>query len=176
MRTNDVIIQFGGLGVGTHIFEYEVKNRFFEQFEYSEVQRANLIVTIEFVKQNSVTTLHFKTKGLVGITCDRCAGDYDISIESNETLYLKNGDVNENNENLIVLPFGETEVNLTKYIYEFIVIALPIRRVPCELNKELYKCDEETLKKLTDFTVDEETNQPENNIWEELKKVKFNNN
>ncbi len=176
MKPEQLVIQFGGLGIGTHVFEYEIKDKFFERFEYSEVKKAHLQLTIDFVKQNSVITLHLKINGTVGIVCDRCAGDYDIPISITETLLLKNGDVAENNDNLIVLPFGETEVDLTKYIYELAIVALPVRRVPCEIDKEIYKCDEETLKKLNKFSIEEESKSSEKTIWDELKKVKFKNN
>lgn len=177
MKPNRINIQFGGLGVGTHLFEFEVNSKFFETIEYSEIQRANILVSIEFVKQNSVMTLHFHIKGTVGITCDRCAGDYDITIENRETMFVKNGDTEESTDTLIVLPHGETEVDLTKYLYEFIVVALPQRRVPCEIDADKYKCDEETLKKLEAFSVEDEPSLPNtNNVWDELKKIKFNNN
>jgi uncharacterized metal-binding protein YceD (DUF177 family) len=176
MKPDRLIIQFGGLGVGAHLFEYQVKNKFFEQFDYSEIKKADINLTINFIKQNSVTTLNFTINGTVGIECDRCAGDYDLPVQTQETMYLKHGDESESNDNLIVLPFGESEVDLTKYVYEFITISLPIRRVPCEINKELYKCDEATLKKLNNFSVEEEPNSSQEGIWEELKKVKFKNN
>ena len=176
MRSERLIIQFGGLGVGSHLFEYQVKNKFFEQFEYSEIKKSDVHLTIDFLKQNSVITLNFSIKGTVGIECDRCAGDFDLPVQIHETMYLKHGDVSESNDSLIVLPFGESEVDLTKYVYEFITISLPIRRVPCEIDKELYKCDEETLKKLNNFSVEDEPNSTQESIWEELKKVKFKNN
>lgn len=177
MRPNRVIIQFGGLAVGTHLFEFEVTDKFFENIEYSEIEKANILAKIEFVKQNSVTTLNFSFEGTVGITCDRCAGDYDMPIKGNESMYLKHGEPDESTESLIVLPYGESEVDLTKYLYEFIAVALPSRRVPCEIDKVKYKCDEETLKKLNDFAVEEEPEaSSDNNVWDELKKIKFNNN
>lgn len=177
MRPNRTVIQFGGLGVGTHLFEFEITDKFFENIEYSEIQRANMLVKVEFIKQNSVTTLNFSFKGTVGITCDRCAGDYDMPLEGKESMYLKHGEPDESTESLIVLPYGESEVDLTKYLNEFIIVALPSRRVPCELDKEKFKCDEETLKKLNDFAVEEEPEPPsDSNVWDELKKIKFNNN
>ena len=176
MKPNRVIIQFGGLAIGTHLFEFEVNSKFFETIEYSEIQKANILASIEFVKQNSVMTLNFHIKGTVGILCDRCVGEYDLPIEGRETMYVKNGNVEEATDTLIVLPHGESEVDVTKYLYEFIAIALPTRKVPCEIDAEKYKCEEETLKKLTTFTVEEEPKHTNNNVWDELKKIKFNNN
>lgn len=178
MKPNKAVIQFGGLGFGTHHFEFEITDKFFESLEYSEIHKANVLINVDFVKQNNVMTLNFRVSGTVGITCDRCAGDYDLPIENTDSMYVKNGDVSESNESIIVLPHGETEVDLTRYFYELVAVALPIRRVPCELDAEKYKCDEEVLKKLNNLSVEEESGHknPDNNVWEELKKIKFNNN
>ncbi len=74
------------------------------------------------------------------------------------------------------MPFGESEVDLTKYIYELTIVALPVRRVPCEIDKLIYKCDKETLKNLNKFSIEEKSKSSEKTIWDELKKVKFKNN
>lgn len=177
MKPDRAIIQFGGLGVGAHQFEFEVNDKFFESLDYSEIKRANVLVTIELVKQNTVMTLNFHVSGTVGITCDRCVGEYDLPIDNSESVYLKNGDPEESNDNIIVLPQGETEIDLTTFIYELIAVALPIRRVPCEIDAELYKCDQETLKKINDLSIDGEPEEKTSTaMWDELKKLKFNNN
>lgn len=177
MKPNRAVIQFGGLGVGSHQFEFEVNSKFFESLDYSEIKKANVKVTIELVKQNNVITLNFGVTGTVGINCDRCLADFDMPIENNDSIYVKNGDPSESNDSIIVLPHGETEVDLTAFIYELIAVSLPIRRVPCEIDAEAYKCDQDVLKKINDLAVEEEQKgKSENNVWDELKKIKFNNN
>ncbi|MDP2385075.1 MAG: DUF177 domain-containing protein [Bacteroidota bacterium] len=178
MKPNKAVIQFGGLGFGTHHFEFEITDKFFESLEYSEIHKANVLINVDFVKQNNVMTLNFRLSGTVGITCDRCVGEYDLPIENTDSMYIKNGDVSESNDSIIVLPHGETSVDLIEHFYQLIAVALPIRRVPCEIDAELYKCDEEVLKKLKDLSVEEEPGEKnqDTNVWEELKKIKFNNN
>jgi hypothetical protein len=56
-----------------------------------------------------------------------------------------------------------------------ITLSLPPRKVPCELDKEKYKCDEVMIKKLKDIEVEEEPKE-ENPMWAELNKIKFNKN
>jgi uncharacterized metal-binding protein YceD (DUF177 family) len=36
---------------------------------------------------------------------------------------------NDDNEELLILPFGEFEINVSQYIYEMIVLSVPLRRV-----------------------------------------------
>ena len=47
-------IQFGGLSMGEHQFEFEIKNKFFEQFSESEITEADIQVKAKLVKQNTL--------------------------------------------------------------------------------------------------------------------------
>lgn len=177
MKPGKAIIQFGGLGVGTHQFEFGITDKFFENLEYSEIKKANVDAKIDVIKQNNVLTLNISISGTVGIECDRCLADFDLPIENTDSMYIKHGDTSESNDNIIVLPQGETEVDLTTYLYELITVALPIRRVPCEIDEELYKCDQEMLNKINNLSVEDEPgNKLSTEVWDELKKIKFKNN
>jgi hypothetical protein len=46
-------IQFGGLSLGEHQFEFEVTQKFFEQFKDSEITKANVQVKANLIKQNT---------------------------------------------------------------------------------------------------------------------------
>jgi uncharacterized metal-binding protein YceD (DUF177 family) len=178
MKPNKAIIQFGGLGVGTHLFEFEVSDKFFENLEYSEIRKANVLAQIELVKQNTVMTLNLGISGTVTLPCDRCTADFNLPIENSESVYLKYGDVSESNDNIIVLPQGETSVDLTTQIYELIIVSVPMRRMPDELGVTDHVCDPEVLKRINTLSVEEE---PEGkkageDVWAELKKIKFKNN
>ena len=45
MGKSEYIIQFGGLPVGLHEFEFEVNNKFFSKIENSEIQSGEIDVT-----------------------------------------------------------------------------------------------------------------------------------
>jgi uncharacterized metal-binding protein YceD (DUF177 family) len=46
-------------------------------------------------------------------------------------LLVRFGDTyNNDNEELLVLPFGEFELDIAQYIYEMIALSVPLRRVP----------------------------------------------
>ena len=47
-------IQFGGLSFGEHQFEFEVNEKFFEQFSESEITEADIQVKANLVKQNTL--------------------------------------------------------------------------------------------------------------------------
>lgn len=172
-------IQFGGLPIGIHEYEFEIKDTFFKDIEASEISKANIIVNAKLTKQNNLLTLNFNLTGTVGIACDRCLKDFDLEIESNENLVVKHGNPNESTDDILVIPEGIDEFELKQYLYEYITLAVPIRKVPCEIDSELYKCDAKTLKSLNAISTsvekkeDVEMNNP---MWEQLSKIKYNKN
>jgi uncharacterized protein len=178
MKKNANVIQFGGLGVGSHIFELDVDDRFFEGLDYSEVSKANVKAEIELVKQNNVITLNFHLSGTVETICDRCALEVGMPVDIRDSVVIKHGDPAESTDEIVVLPHGETEVDVSHFLYEFITLAIPPKRVPCEEDESI-ECDYDALAKLeTIGTEDERQDSSEevNPVWEKLKKLKINKN
>ena len=173
MARSQYIIQFGGLSIGEHEFEFEVKGPFFEQFKDSEIQQADVFVKLLLIKQNNLLQMEFDIEGTVALGCDRCLKDFDYPIEAHEKLVLKHGDPAESNDEILVLKEGNDEADISQYLYEYITLAIPTRRVPCEDFEDGAECDTETLNKLEENRIDEE---PANPQWEQLKKIKFSNN
>ncbi len=60
-----------------------------------------------------------------------CTGeDFDLPIKGKLNLIVKFGDTfNNENDELLVLPHGEFQVNVAQYIYEMIVLSVPSKRV-----------------------------------------------
>ncbi len=176
MGKSQYVIQFGGLPIGEHQFEFEITQKFFEQFNDSEITKANIDVTVTLIKQNSLMQLLFDFEGTINVSCDRCLIEYDCPISGHEKLIVKHGNVDESNDEILVLKEGYEEADISQYLFEYIELAIPSRRVPCE--DDAYDidvtCDEETLKKFEELKVEEEPTPNEN--WEALKKIKFNNN
>ena len=167
-------IQFGGLSFGEHQFEFEVDEKFFERFSESEITSANISVRATLIKQNSLMHVLFSFDGVVKLSCDRCLIEYDCPVIGNEKLVIKHGNPDESNDEILVLKEGVDEFNFTQYLYEYIELAIPSRRVPCEEEDNDVECDEETLAKLNEHKIDEiKESDPK---WDQLKNIKFNNN
>lgn len=176
MDEKQFIIRLNGLTLGSHLFEFEVNDTFFEGREYSDAEGARVQVKLELVKQNNLTTLNFNLQGTASVACDRCTKSYEVAINSTEQMFLKNGNPDtEHPENVLVIPFGENELDISQPLYEFISLALPARRVPCEEDPG-FKCDTATLKKLNAISTDEPEQNPGDTIWDKLKNIDFNNN
>jgi uncharacterized metal-binding protein YceD (DUF177 family) len=177
MGKSQYIVQFGGLPVGIHDFEFDVTDTFFKSIENSEIQKADIQVDAVLTKQNNLLQMTFHISGTIGVECDRCLKYFDFPVETEGELVIKHGKPEESTDEILVIPEGHEEFDVSHYIYEYIILAIPARRVPCELDEESFKCDYDTLDKLKDLTADpaegEESNNP---IWEKLNKIKFNKN
>lgn len=176
MAERQFIIKLNGLPIGSHLYEFKVTDSFFESREYSDIEGADVDVKVELVKQSSLINLNFSMEGIIQVACDRCTKPFGVEVQNSETMHLRFGDPEEAHpENVIVLNHGENEVDISQPLYEFIALALPARRVPCEEDDDI-ECDYDTLDKLKNYETDEPEQKPEDSVWDKLKNINFNNN
>ncbi len=163
-------IQLSGLKEGRHTVDFEIGKEFFEQFEESEVQEGSLIVNVEMDKRSSHLDIIVRISGNVRICCDRCLEMFSQPVDCENRLLVKFGKrMEESDPDIISLPVDENELDLQQHIYEFIHLALPIKRVHPDDNKGNSTCDPVMLKKLEEFIVTEDIkNDPR---WDGLKKL-----
>ena len=174
-NTKEYLIPFIGLKLGKHHFEYQISNAFFEIFDYSEYQNSNIKVNVVLEKKSTLLELNFKHKGFVNVPCDLTSEDFDLPIKGKMKLIVRfDEEYNNDNEELLVLPHGEFEIDIAQYIYEMIVLSVPLRRVHPGIKDGSLKT--EALTKLNELAVHEEKeeNKEEENIdprWDKLKQL-----
>ncbi len=88
--------------------------------------------------------LKFDFKGSITVPCDRCLDSVEIAVEGEEKLIVKFGNEEyDETEEIVVIPIHEHEINVAVYIYEFINLNLPKKRVhPEDL------CNQEVIERL----------------------------
>ena len=128
--TNEYLIPFIGLKIGKHQFEYQINKKFFEEFGFDEFESCDIKVNVVFEKKATMLELGFKHKGTVNVTCDVSGEQFDMPIKGNIKLVVQFGDVfNNDNEELLILPVGEHQLDIKQYIYEMIALSIPLKRV-----------------------------------------------
>jgi len=163
------IIQFGGLSIGNHNFEFYVDEKFFENFEYSEIKKGKVNVDILLEKHETMLILNFSIKGNVNIICDRCSDSFDIPISTNQQLIVKFGDKDfEETDEILIIPFSEHKIDLSQLIYEYINLSLPIKRVHPDDKQGNSTCNPEIIKIIESVSKNESTD----HRWDALKKLK----
>ena len=162
-------ISFRGLEEGKHQFEYKIDNTFFEVYQYEDILGADIQVHLEFIKKSTLLELSFAIEGIVKVVCDISNEIYEQPIEGNLDLKVKFGnEYNDENENILIVPHEAYEIEISQFIYEIIVLALPTKRIhPGVLNGTL-KSD--ILDKLEELQGnDEKQNNTIDPRWEKLK-------
>ena len=174
-NTKEYLIPFIGLKLGKHHFEYQISNAFFEIFDYDEYQDSKIKVNVVLEKKSTLLELRFNHKGVVNVPCDLTSENFDLPIEGEMKLIVRFDEVyNNDNDELLILPHGEFEINIAQYIYEMIVLSVPLRRVHPGIQDGSLKT--EALTKLNELAVKEEKEESkeEENIdprWDKLKQL-----
>ena len=165
------VIPFAGLQEGRHEFEFDVDDTFFEHFESSEISQGKLDIKVILLKKQQFLELDFNIKGQVKTVCDRCLGEFDFPLTYQGKLFFKFGDKSyELTDEIIILDTSEHEINISQYIYEFIHLALPYRRIHPDINGTS-GCDSAMIQKLEALRTDDISKSGHNPSWDKLKEI-----
>jgi len=167
----EFIIPFVGLKIGKHHFEYKVEQTFFEHFEYEDFNDVKINVSLELEKKTTLLELHFKFYGWVNVNCDLTNEPYNQTIENEFDLVVNFGDeFNDENIDILIIPHGTYEISIQQYIYELIILAVPIKRL--HPGVEDGTLDSEILKKLEELSPKLKENKEDiDPRWNTLKKL-----
>ncbi|MFI8377763.1 YceD family protein [Leeuwenhoekiella sp. NPDC079379] len=169
-------IPFVGLKQGEHDFEYSIDDKFFEHFEYDDFNSIDIDLKVRLNKMSTLMEFYFDAQGSINVNCDITNEPYDQPIDAAYKLVVKFGqDYNDEVEDILILPYGEYEVNIAHYIYELIVLAMPAKRIHPGVEDGTLKSD--ILDKLEELSIksnqEQEDNIPEQKEidprWDKLK-------
>ena len=123
-------IEFAGLKVGKHQFSFELNKEFFENFSFFDFNNISLKVDIDLTKKSNLLELNFYAKGSVNVNCDMTNEPFDMPFDKEDFLVVKFGqEYNDEDNEILVLPFGEHKIILDQYLYELVILSLPRKRV-----------------------------------------------
>lgn len=170
----EYLIQFTGLKLGKHQFEFEIDEKFFQEFEYSLVKNGKLKVDLELDKQETMLILQFHISGEIFVSCDVCLSDFPspVQIEERQIVKFSNDEnLEDDTDEIIVLTKNDHEIDVSGLIYEYINLAVPyINR--CEDPGKTTWCDQEMLEKLKDLSREKEEPNNADPRWDALKNIK----
>lgn len=174
-QLNEFLIPFLGLKLGKHQFEYQINNTFFDRFDYHEFENSDIKVNVVLEKKSTMLELAFKHKGTIHVPCDLTGEMFDFPVKSKIKLVVQFGEqFNNDNEELLILPHGEFQLDISQYIYEMIVLSIPLKKVHPGIKDgtlktpELDKLKEMTVKKQKKAEKEVENTDPR---WDKLKKL-----
>jgi len=163
------IIPFRGLKPGIHTYDLQIDRKFFEHFEKSEISEGELNIHIDLEKDDRMLIFLFTIDGEVSLPCDRCADPVTIPINGKERLIVKFGEeFSELDEEVQIIPESETQIDVSPFLYEYIHLLLPMKRVHEEDDQGNSSCNPDMLTKLNEL-IHSRAQDPR---WEKLKDVR----
>ncbi|WP_339700479.1 DUF177 domain-containing protein [Algoriphagus aquimarinus] len=124
---------------GIHEIDFEIGDSFFQQFEDNElVKKGNLIVRIKMKVGANLIEMNFHIVGKVTLTCDRSLESFEEPLDFHEKMIFKYGsEEKEIDENMSMITRDTPNVNVAQLIYEFILLALPAKKIHPDYRNEM---------------------------------------
>lgn len=130
MKHKEFTIPFSGLKQGRHGFEYDIENKFFESFGYDEFKSAHVKAKVILEKMSTMMELFMEASGTINLHCDLTNEPYDQEIESSLKLVIKFGEeFNDEDDEIVIIPYGDYQINIAQYLYEMLVLSVPQKRI-----------------------------------------------
>jgi len=167
-------IPLAGLKEARYTYEFKIGDDFFKAFEGTEVRRGEFIAVVVIQKSSTHLELDIVINGRAEVVCDRCLETFYMPVSSVNRLFVKQGrEWEENDPDMITMPLDEHEIDLSQFFYEYIHLALPLKRIHPDNTEGHSMCNPEMIRKLNDLLrPGGEVSVPR---WDDLKKLTKNN-
>ena len=170
----EYLISHAGLQEGEHVFEYNIRDSFFDVYKNNDVQGAELLVRVLFNKKKTHIEISFDIDGEIALNCDRCLDLFNEKVKIRQSVFIKfkdkgSDDNGSEDENLYVLPENQTEINLAEFIDELIAVNLPMRRIHPKDKDGKPTCSQKMLNYIENINNNGSQIDPR---WNELNKLK----
>jgi len=168
-KTVEYIIPVKGLSLGDHRFTYKIDDSFFNNYEYFDTYKGLLNLTVDLVKESNLMDFKFHFKGYIETKCDRCLDKIILNVEDSFRLIVNYGnEFNEVSAEIITIPHNDANIDLSQYIYEYINLMLPFKKVHADDEFGNNTCNQEMIDHLNNYT--EQKSDPR---WDALKNIKL---
>jgi uncharacterized metal-binding protein YceD (DUF177 family) len=162
------LIKFSGLKEGIHLFNYEIGNKFFKNFDYYDFLDAKLFAKLELEKQSTLLNLKFSFNGEIEVQCDVSMESFDLKLETEHAVVVKfKDDIISTDDKVIFMPVGSHSIDVSHLIYESIILAVPQKKVHPGIENGSLKS--EIVEKLEELRPKKNFNEKTDPRWDKLK-------
>ena len=109
--------------------EYILDDEYFKKIYSPEVQKGNITAKVSAQEKQGLYELQFVLEGSIQIPCDRCLDSMEQPISYKEKLKVKFGSTFSEEDEIVIVPESEGAINIAWFLYEFIVLNIPIKHV-----------------------------------------------
>ncbi|QJW92449.1 DUF177 domain-containing protein [Spirosoma taeanense] len=141
-------INIAGLENKRYEYDFTSDDTFFAALEQDLIGKGNVQTHLTLDKSETMIRLDFHITGTVEQVCDRSLDEYDEVVDTRQMMLLKFGDHNEElSDEIELIERNTATINVARYIFEFISLSLPMKRLHPRFRDE-DDADDETNGKL----------------------------
>lgn len=173
-------IRINSLEDKSYEFDFESGDAFFEALDQELIQHGSFKTHLVLTKSSSMIQLNFHIQGSVELVCDRSLDSFNEPVDIQEQLFLKFADHAEELTDEIELILWDTqEVNIAHYLFDFIVLSLPMKKLHPRFRQEEAEEEDEQEGKVVyrsepSGPEDDTSEPPIDPRWEALRKLNNN--
>ncbi|MBL0742869.1 DUF177 domain-containing protein [Chryseolinea sp. Jin1] len=172
-------INIVGLSNKEHHFDYEIGEAFFRKYGSDLLSEGAFHADVMLFKHETFLEAEFKIKGVAKLVCDRTLEPFDFPVLNTHKIVFKYGDADEEITDEIVIIHRDTAtLELGQYIYEFIGLAIPLKKLHPRFKDEEEAEDDDIEGKIVyssgspDDDSDDDNDEDIDPRWNILKKLK----
>ncbi len=163
-------IDIFGLANKEYVYDYESGDEFFGEMQQELIRHGHFTAQVRLEKSATMIQLNFDISGTVELSCDRSLELFQEPFHVRQPFFLKFGDRNEElTEEIEIINRQTIRINIARYIYDFIVLALPVKRLHPRFREENHSEEYTLIYSSGAATAAQAETDPR---WESLKKIK----
>ena len=136
LRKFDIKIQ--SLSNNEHKFRFKFNQDLFDFFsQENEIINTNGICEVSLIKSDLMLDVKFSIDGQTDLICDRTLKKFTYSLNSDKKILFKFGEEDQElSEEMVVIDRNKSKINMGKFIYEFFILELPVKRLHPSVKNE----------------------------------------
>jgi uncharacterized metal-binding protein YceD (DUF177 family) len=147
-------IAFVGLKPGLHVYNFEVDDKFFQEYKQADFTGCHAHIKLTLEKNTSFMMLKFEVGGNVEVVCDRCGNNLGMDLWDEFNMVVKlveNPDemnATEEDPDIYYISRTESHLRIADWIFEFVTLSIPMQRSCKEEEIGGPQCNKEVLEML----------------------------
>lgn len=134
------------LRYGVNEEAFELDRSFFEEFEFSPIHEGNVKVSVSIDKTNTHLDTKFHFVGEISLECDRCLEPYLHHVDFEmRIVYSYDEELEFDTDEIVLIDRSTPVLYFANDFYDFLVIEIPLRKVP---KPEVHLCAPQVLEML----------------------------
>ena len=165
-------IDIFNLPAGNHEYEFEFNNDFFENFENSLIKIGHGGIKVGLKKSETFLELDFFIEGTIELICDRSLDRFDYPVKVQKDLIIKfEEETDSSDDEIVFIPWNTQSIQLEQYIYEFLSLEIPMKKLHPRYADDFDEDQEEKLIYTSDPDVESDRKKDQDPRWQILEQL-----